>query len=318
MSENKKLISIIIPCYRSENTIGKVMEEIDAVFQNNEEYDYEAVLVNDCPPDNTLGEIKEICADNKKVKGIDLSRNFGQASAKLAGLPYAEGDIIVYMDDDGQHPATGIIELAKKIEEGYDIVYAKFPKKKASFFKKITSRLHQKINEAMGTKPKGISISSFTAWSRFAADAVKAYKSPFPSAGTYLYKITSRVANVEIDHRARMSGRSGYNLKKLLSLWMTSVTNFSIAPLRIAAAMGFCIAGVGFLSGLIIAIRKIINPAISAGYTSMITVMLILGGIIMVILGIIGEYIGRIYMTLCDMPQYSIRDEINTDKETEE
>lgn len=309
------LISICIPCYRSALTLPTVTAEIRNVFSRHEGYDYQIILVNDGSPDNTYEVIEQLCAEDQKIIGVDLSRNYGQASAKMAALPYATGDAIVYMDDDGQHPAAGIFPLVKKLSEGYDIVYARFPQKKHSFFKRITSRLYQKFSEFIGNKPKGISVSSFTAWSRMAADAVMRYKSPFPAAGLYLNKVTTKIANVDIEHRDRLAGESGYSFSKLISLAITALTNFSIIPLRMASIVGVCCSAVGFLTGAIVIIRKLLHPAIVAGYTSNIAVQLFIGGIIMMILGILGEYIGRIYMTISDLPQYNIRQTKNAPKE---
>jgi undecaprenyl-phosphate 4-deoxy-4-formamido-L-arabinose transferase len=305
------LVSICIPCYRSAQTLPAVVAEIRQVFATHEGYDYQIVLVNDGSPDNTFQVIRELCQEDDRIIGVDLSRNYGQASAKMAALPYATGDAIVYMDDDGQHPAAGIFPLLEKIHEGYDIVYARFPQKHHSWFKRITSRLYQKVSEWIGNKPKGIAVSSFTAWSRIAADAVMRYQSPFPAAGLYLNKITTRIANVDVEHRDRLAGESGYSLKKLLGLTVTALTNFSIIPLRIASFVGTACAVVGFIAGIAVVIRKLINPHISAGYSSIISVILFIGGIIMMILGVMGEYIGRIYMTVSDMPQYNIRQTIN-------
>jgi undecaprenyl-phosphate 4-deoxy-4-formamido-L-arabinose transferase len=305
------LVSICIPCYRSAQTLPAVVAEIRQVFATHEGYDYQIVLVNDGSPDNTFQVIRKLCQEDDHIIGVDLSRNYGQASAKMAALPYATGDAIVYMDDDGQHPAEVIFPLLEKIDEGYDIVYARFPQKHHSWFKRITSCLYQKVSEWIGNKPKGISISSFTAWSRIAADAVMRYQSPFPAAGLYLNKITTRIANVDVEHRDRLAGESGYSLKKLLGLTVTALTNFSIIPLRIASFVGTACAVVGFIAGIAVVIRKLINPHISAGYSSIISVILFIGGIIMMILGVMGEYIGRIYMTVSDMPQYNIRQTIN-------
>jgi undecaprenyl-phosphate 4-deoxy-4-formamido-L-arabinose transferase len=305
------LVSICIPCYRSAQTLPAVVAEIRQVFATHEGYDYQIVLVNDGSPDNTFQVIRKLCQEDDHIIGVDLSRNYGQASAKMAALPYATGDAIVYMDDDGQHPAEGIFPLLEKIDEGYDIVYARFPQKHHSWFKRITSRLYQKVSEWIGNKPKGIAVSSFTAWSRIAADAVMRYQSPFPAAGLYLNKITTRIANVDVEHRDRLAGESGYSLKKLLGLTVTALTNFSIIPLRIASFVGTACAVVGFIAGIAVVIRKLINPHISAGYSSIISVILFIGGIIMMILGVMGEYIGRIYMTVSDMPQYNIRQTIN-------
>lgn len=303
------LISIAIPCYNSSKTIGTVVDEIAETFACQSEHEYQIILVNDgSPKDNTFEVIKELCSKNKKIIGVDLSRNFGQASAKLAALNYVEGDCVVFMDDDGQHPAKYIIDIADKISEGYDLVYAHFPNKKHSLFKKITSFMHRKISEISGTKPKGIYVSAFQGWSRFIVDQVIKYKSPFPSTGGFIMKISSKVCNIEAEHRKRMEGSSGYTLKKLLNLWMDSLTNFSVVPLRVSTLLGFCFSIFGILYGIYIVLRKLFFPNIAAGYASIASIILVSSGIIMLILGFLGEYIGRMYMIMNQLPQYIIRE----------
>ena len=229
------VISVCIPCYRSAKTLPRVVEAIKEEFKKHPGYAYQIILVNDGSPDNTFEVITQLCREDENIIGMNLSRNHGQASAKIAALRYATGDALVYMDDDGQHPADGIFKLVAKVEEGYDVVYAHFPKKKTTFFKKLTSDLHNKIAEWTGNKPKGIHRSSFVAWSRFALECVKNYHSPFPSAGAYLLCVTDKFANVGIEHKKRLEGSSGYTLRKLVSLWLNSFTNFSILPLGLAS-----------------------------------------------------------------------------------
>lgn len=301
------LISVCIPCYRSAQTLPFVADEIREVFAAREDDDYQLILVNDGSPDNTYEVIERLCREDPRIVGVDLSRNYGQQAAKMAALPYAEGDAIVYMDDDGQHPAAGIFPLVEKLAEGYDIVYARFPQKKHSFFKRITSRLYQKVSELIGNKPRGISVSSFTAWSRTTADAAQRYRSPFPAPGLYLNHITTKIANVDMAHRDRIAGQSGYSLKKLIALTVTALTNFSIIPLRMASYTGLGCSALGFLAAVITVIRKLVHPNIFAGYSSLLAALLFIGGILMLILGILGEYVGRIYMTVSDMPQYHVR-----------
>lgn len=301
------LISICIPCYRSAQTLPFVLGEIREAFAAHEEHDYQVILVNDGSSDDTYAVISRLCRDDPRVTGIDLSRNYGQQAAQMAALPYASGDAVVFMDDDGQHPAAGIFPLVEKLAEGYDIVYARFPQKRHSWFKRITSRLYQKVSEWIGNKPRGISVSSFAAWSRTAADAALRYHSPFPAPGLYLNHVTTRIANVDIEHRCRIAGESGYSLRKLIALTVTALTNFSILPLRLSSYIGIGCAGLGFLAGILTIIRKLVNPAIFAGYSSILAAILFIGGVIMLILGVLGEYIGRIYMTVSDMPQYQIR-----------
>lgn len=301
------LVSVCIPCYRSAKTLPAVVAELRQVFAAHEGYDYQLVLVNDGSADNTFEVIAGLCREDPKIVGVDLSRNYGQASAKMAALAYAKGDAVVYMDDDGQHPAEGIFPMLDKLAEGYDIVYARFPKKQHSLFKRATSALYQKVSEWIGNKPRGISVSSFTAWSRMAADAVRRYRSPFPAAGLYLNKVTTRIANVDIPHRDRLAGESGYTVGKLISLTVTALTNFSIIPLRMASVVGGLTAVFGFIAAVVMVVRKILNPHIAAGFTTSIATQCFIGGVIMMILGILGEYVGRIYMTVSDLPQYTVR-----------
>ena len=309
------LISIAIPCYKSEKTIGKVVEEIRSVFQQSPEHDYQIVLVNDYPFDNTFSLIKRLCDEDDRITGVNLSKNFGQASAKLAAIPFAKGDAVVFMDDDGQHPAEGIIPLAEKVMEGYDVVYAHFKSKKHNIFKRVTSKINAKISEINGTRRKGSHVSSFYAISRFAADCYDTYTSPFPSMMGYLNTLAGKVTEIEMPHRARMEGKSNYSLGKLLKLWLNGFTNFSIVPIRFIALLGAIIALGGFAFGTVIVVRKILNPAIAAGYTSSVAITLFLGGLILAALGLIGEYIGRIYMTVSNLKQYGVREIYNGKKD---
>lgn len=308
-------VSVVIPCYRSKLTIRTVVDEIKETVKSREGWDYQIVLVNDCSPDETFSVIRELCEEDSRIIGVDMSRNFGQETAIVAGLGYATGDAIVVMDDDGQHPTHEMWKLIEKMQEGYDIVYAAFPHKHHSWFKRFTSNLHGVINEWIGCKPKGIILSSFWCLSPFCAKELSKYHSPFTSRGGYMMRITQRFANVEIDeHRDRLAGSSGYNLKKLLELWFSNFTNFSIVPIRAMAKLGWIVAAAGFLFGLYLIIRKLVDPSVAIGYTSIMSVILFIGGVIMAMIGFMGEYIGRTYMTVSGMPQFIVRQTINTDK----
>ncbi|MBR2999731.1 MAG: glycosyltransferase [Oscillospiraceae bacterium] len=308
-------VSVVIPCYRSKLTIRTVVDEIKETVKSREGWDYQIVLVNDCSPDETFSVIRELCEEDSRIIGVDMSRNFGQETAIVAGLGYATGDAIVVMDDDGQHPTHEMWKLIEKMQEGYDIVYAAFPHKHHSWFKRFTSNLHGVINEWIGCKPKGIILSSFWCLSPFCAKELSKYHSPFTSRGGYMMRITQKFANVEIDeHRDRLAGSSGYNLKKLLELWFSNFTNFSIVPIRAMAKLGWTVAAAGFLFGLYLIVRKLVDPSVAIGYTSIMSVILFIGGLIMAMIGFMGEYIGRTYMTVSGMPQFIVRQTINTDK----
>ncbi len=306
-------VSVAIPCYRSAATIGPVVDELRAAITARPGYDYQIILVNDYPQDDTFDVITQLCQADKKIIGVNLSRNFGQSTAKMAAIPYVTGDVLVFMDDDGQHPTDQIFRLVDKVlVEGYDVVYARFSHKKHGLFKRVTSWINTRMLELNGSQPKGITISSYYAISSIAVEALKKYKSPFPSMGGYLSHVAERYANVDMDHRERMAGRSNYTFRKMVALWLTGFTNFSTVPLRLAVIAGTVFAAAGFLAAVIVVIRKLINPSIAAGFTTSIALQLGIGGMLMLLLGLCGEYIGRIYMTVSNMPQYEIRKTVNT------
>lgn len=308
------LITIAIPCYRSAKTLPAVVAGIRAEFALHPEHDYQIILVNDGSPDDTFAVIRQLCGEDKKIVGVDLSRNFTQANARMAAIPYMKGQVAIYMDDDGQHPPQTIFRLVDKVNEGYDLVYAAFTKKKHSFFKRFTSGINARLLEMTGAKPKGITQSPYFAWSRFAIETMAEYHSPFPSSGPYLMRKTNRVTCVESEHKARLEGHSGYTLRKLINRWLITFTNFSSVPLRFSMFLGMGTAAAGFLTALVLIIRKLMNPGIQAGYTSLMAAILFVGGVIMMILGLMGEYLGKIYMTISDLPQYTVRTVLNEEQ----
>ena len=305
------LISIAIPCYRSEKNIARVVEEITQELSKRPENGYQIILVNDCSPDDTWNVIKGLAENDHHITSINLSRNYGQNNARLAAIPYIEGDVCVCMDDDGQHPADQIYTIVDKLMEGYDLVYAKFAHQKQTLMRRIASKLHTQVQEAIGAKPKGVVNCSFLGWSRFAIDTLKNYHSPFVSAGSFLLKSTTRITNVDVQQRERMSGHSGYTLKKMINLELTELTNFSNVPLRASGVLGAISAFAGVILGIILLIRKLISSDFIIGYASVIVFLLIIGGLILLSLGLMGEYIGKIYMTISNQPQYSVREIVN-------
>lgn len=304
-------ITVAIPCYRSAKTLPIVVDRIKKTVQAEKGYDYQIVLVNDCSPDDTFEVIKKLCAADKNIVGVNLARNWGQAHARMAAIPYIEGEIAVFMDDDGQHPIERMFELIHKVEEGYDLVSANFQKQQAKWSKRLTSKISSKIYIMMGKRPEGAVSSSYFAINRMCIDNLKNYTSPFPSIFGYLYQIAGRITNIKFEHLKRISGSSGYNFRKRFAVWLNGFVNFSIVPLRISSVLGVVSAFLGFILGIILIIYKLVNPEVLVGYTSLISVLLFLGGLIMLMLGLIGEYIGRMYLVLSNQPQYIIRETIN-------
>ena len=304
----KPLLSFVIPCYRSAHTIGAVVEELTETLKTRQdEYDHEIILVNDGSPDNTAEAIRELCKQYASIVFVDLSRNFGQHSAIMAGFHHVQGDIVVCLDDDGQTPANECFKLIDKVAEGYDIVFAEYPKRKQSWFRNLGSRFNTFCNHFFYNQPKELTANSYYACQRFVVDSALQYPNPFPYITGLLFQSVSRYCNVPVTHRARMEGQSGYNLKKLISLWVNGVTAFSIKPLRLASYMGWITAFAGFVFALVTIIRKIFQPEMQAGWASTIAVLLVLGGVIIALIGVIGEYIGRIYLSINRYPQFVVR-----------
>lgn len=306
-------VSFVIPCYRSEHMIGKVVEEINGAMVELSQYTYEIVLVNDCSPDNTFDAIKGLAEKYPFVKGINLAKNFGQHAALMAGFRHVTGDVVVCLDDDGQTPADEVGKLLEKIEEGEDVVYAKYDHKQHSAFRNMGSKVNELMTRFMLGKPKELYISSYFAARRFVIEDVIRYENSYPYVIGLVLRATKRITNVNVNHRERQEGTSGYTIKKLLGLWFNGFTAFSVKPLRIATVMGGVSAAGGFAYGIYTIIKKLIIPDVPVGFSALMSAIVVFGGMMMLMLGLIGEYIGRIYISLNSAPQYVIREVINMD-----
>lgn len=312
-----KKISFVIPCYRSENTLGHVVNDIEKTMQTPklaEAYTFEIILVNDCSPDNTLGVIRTLCYEKEYVKGIAFARNFGQHAALMAGLRQSDGDYVVCLDDDGQTPAEEVDKLLDKLEEGYDAVYAQYEHKKHNGFRNMGSKVNELMTRVMLDKPRELFISSYFGVRRFIVDDMIRYENSYPYVIGLVLRATKNITNVMVNHREREEGTSGYTLKKLLGLWFNGFTAFSVKPLRIATCIGVASAGIGFIYGIYTIVKKFVNPAVPLGFSSMMAALVFFGGMIMIMLGLIGEYIGRMYISMNNSPQYVIRERMNIDR----
>lgn len=314
----KELLTFVIPCYRSEKSIEGVVDEIiEKCGEQAELYDYEVILVCDASPDDVWSVITRLAEGNKRIKGVCFSKNYGQHAALMAGYKRAKGDIIISLDDDGQCPVESIYDFIDSIHSGNDIVFARYAKKNDGIFRAIGTAVNKKMSEMMIEMPKDIENTSFFAMKRFVAKEMVKYEHSYPYIAGLMTRTTRRLANVDAVQRPRKEGKSGYTMRKLIALWMNGFTAFSVKPLRLATFTGCLCAFIGFVVGVTMVIRKLINPEIAAGYTSLIAVVLFVGGLLMLMMGLVGEYIGRIYISINNSPQYVVREEINTDDETE-
>ncbi len=315
----KTKVSFVIPCYRSAQTLPGVVEELQTAMEAMQEYDYEVILVNDCSPDDTFEVIRRLSGENRRIRGINLARNFGQHSALMAGFRYGEGDIVVCLDDDGQTPAREVGKLLAGIRQGADVVYAKYNQKHHSGFRNWGSRINERMTRVMLGKPKDLYLSSYFAARRFVIEEVKRYENAYPYVIGLVLRTTGNIVNVEVTHRERAAGESGYTLGKLLALWFNGFTAFSVKPLRIATISGALCAMAGFLYGIYTIVKKIfINPpGLVTGFSALMSVLVFMGGMLMLMLGLVGEYIGRMYISMNNSPQYVIREMVGAGEDEE-
>ena len=309
--EQRKKVSFVIPCYRSEETLPGVVAEIEETMKGMGQYRYEILLVNDCSPDHTFSVIRKLCGEHDYIRGLDFARNFGQHSALMAGLRYSDGDYVVCLDDDGQTPADEAGKLLGSLEEGYDAVYARYDHKQHSKFRNLGSWVNEEMAHVMLGKPRELYVSSYFAGKRFVVEDMIRYENSYPYVIGLVLRATKNIANVSVTHREREVGVSGYTFKKLIGLWFNGFTAFSVKPLRIATALGAGSAVVGFLYGIYTIIKRFLNPNVPLGFSSTMSAIVFFGGMIMLMLGLIGEYVGRIYISLNNSPQYVIREKIN-------
>lgn len=309
------LISVIVPCYNSTQMLNRLIDETRKVFQEQGIENYEFVLVNDCSPNPDSRErIWNLGKENKDVKVIDLAKNTGQANAQMAALNFAEGDIIINMDDDMQTHPKNIPILLDKLEEGFDLVLGKYIKKKHSFFRNMLTQMDNVFEGFVLHKPDGMAFTSFWVTRKYIRDELIHYQHPYAFMEGLFLRTAGRIANVEIEHFERAEGQSGYNFKKLLKLW-SNFTNFTVLPLRIAGIFGIVCSLIGFLAAIVIVVRKILDPSMLTGYASIICFMTFFFGVVLLCLGMMGEYIGRIFMCINSAPQFVIKDTLNVKKE---
>ena len=305
-----KKVSFVIPCYNSEKTISNVVQEIKELKLN---YEKEIILINDCSSDETWKVVSGLAKTNPNIKAINFSKNFGQHSALMAGYRETTGDYVVSLDDDGQTPANETHKLLEEIQKGYDVVYASYANKKHSVFRNIGTGINNMMCRWLIGKPKKLDITSFFVAKKYIIEEIIKYENPYSYIPGLILRSTKNISSVPVEHRSRTEGKSGYSFRKLVALWVNGFTAFSIKPLRLATMFGMLIATGGFIYFIYTIIHKIINPQTPMGWTSTISIILIIGGAILFVLGMIGEYLGRVYLSLNKEPQYIIKDKINID-----
>jgi undecaprenyl-phosphate 4-deoxy-4-formamido-L-arabinose transferase len=300
-------VSIVIPVYRGAETIGPL---VDLLVESLRPYfSFEIILVNDCSPDNSERICRALYTKHKPhIKFCNLAKNVGEHNAVMAGLNFSTGDWVVIMDDDFQNPVSEVLKLLSyAVASTYDAVYTHYDAKKHPIFRNLGSRFNDRIATVMLKKPKDLYLSSFKAMNRFLVDEIIKYELPFPYIDGLVLRTTSNIGKLQVRHCERASGESGYTLKKLVSLWLSSFTNFSIIPLRISTTVGFIFAALGFLVGIEMFVERMLNPSLPVGYALIIFLVTVFAGTQLIAIGMVGEYVGRIFLCQNKKPQYCIR-----------
>ena len=301
-------LSFVIPCYRSERTLPAVVAELKSTMAQRPELDYEIILTEDGSPDGVWQVIRSLAEADPRIRAIRFTRNFGQHAALMAGLSAVSGDAAFLLDDDGQAPVDELFKLVDELEKGYDVVYGAYPEIRQNAFRRFGTLANKLMAESLLDWPKDVQATSFFVCRRLIVEEILRYDKPYPYLDGLIIRATKNIGHVLVHQRSRAEGRSGYTLAKLIKLWLNGFTAFSIKPLRAASLCGMLFALIGFVWTLVIVIVRLTSADVPDGWTTIVAVLLLVGGLLMLMLGLIGEYIGRIYICMNNSPQYVVRE----------
>jgi glycosyltransferase involved in cell wall biosynthesis len=310
-------LSLVIPVYNGSRTVAGLVEHIVKVFGSTS---FEIILVNDGSKDDS----EQVCAQlvqkfPQTVVFVHLSRNFGEHSAVLAGFKLARGRYVAVLDDDGQNPPEEVVRMLDELKrKKLDVVYGHYIEKKHSWFRNLGSRFNDRIATLMLHKPKNLYLSSFKVMNRFVVDEITKYRGPYPYADGLIYRVTTNIGQIPVEHRASPGGRSRYTLRRLVRLWLNMFLNFSIKPLRLSIYVGLFTSCLSVVALILILIDRIwITPNVTLGIPTVLGTIVLLAGIQLMILGLVGEYLGRLYLDQTGTPQYVVRYTMRAGETTE-
>ncbi len=300
-------LSIVIPVYRSADCLDVLTARIGEVggahFQS-----FELILVNDCSPDASWSVIERLTREHPFVVGVNLRKNVGQDGAIMAGLHHARGEKVVIMDDDLQHDPADLPRLCAALDEGHDIAYAKFDEKKQAWWKNLGSRLADRAAVVVLEKPPALYMSPYKAIRGDVVREVIGYLGPYPYVDGLLLTVTADYIEIPAAHAVRFAGESNYNLLRSVQVWLKLVTSFSAIPLRMTALLGAAIAVLSFLMGGFFLLEALFLDSPVPGFPALIVSVFFLGGIQLLGIGAVGEYIGRMFITINRRPQFTVKE----------
>ena len=302
-------VSLVIPVYGSEQVLSELVNQINDVMLEISK-NFEVILVCDLSPDKSWTVIQNLSEKHPSVRGILLRKNAGQHNALMAGLERATGKIIVTLDDDLQHSPTDIPALISRVEQGYDVVYGKFKTRKHPFWKILGSRFNNTVAGYLMGKPNQLYLSPFRAFQSVIRDELVRYRGPYVYLDGLILSVTRNIDFIEVDHHDSYADNHHYGLKRSISLWLKMATGFSIIPLRISSFLGLLFAAVGLILAIVLMIQKVTSNTIPTAWSSLIATILIIGGVQLLVLGVIGEYLGRVLLTINAQPQYVIAEQV--------
>jgi undecaprenyl-phosphate 4-deoxy-4-formamido-L-arabinose transferase len=308
LATDRPTLSIVVPVYRSAECLVELAARVNKACQSIG-VSHELILVDDCSPDHSWQVIEGLCASDPSVVGITLRKNVGQDNAIMAGFNSAQGGAVVVMDDDLQHDPDDMGALLSKLQQGgHDVVYAKYKQTHQKLWKNLGSWFNGRVAQVVLGKPRDIYLSPYKILLAEVVSEIIRYRGPYPYVDGLIFRTTSNIGQVTVEHHPRFKGQGSYTFWRSLAVWARLCTNFSVVPLRLATITGGVSAGAGLSTGLgFLLYRLLINPSYGAaqeGWVSVIVSILFLGGIQLLTIGMLGEYVGQMHLNINSRPQY--------------
>lgn len=304
-------LSVVVPVYNGADTIEELVQAVSGLEVPG---GLEMILVHDCGKDNSWAILKELAASSKvQMTVINHARNYGEHNTVMTGLRHARGQYVITMDDDLQNPPSEVLKLYEHMRNNdLDVVYAIYAKKEHAIWRNVGSKFANAVADWISDKPRGLYLSTFRCMSRFLVDKLVEYRGPFVYMDGLIFQITLRAESVEVQHLPNRTGRSNYTLSRLIGLWLTILMSFSVKPLRISTAVGFGMFAIGMIGAIYIVTAELLYGPKVSGWASLASMILVFTGTQLLVLGLLGEYVGRTFLTLNGKPQSAIREVVTS------